>query len=260
MTIGFKGTELLLNVTDTGKKDTDKGTLLLLHGWGTSTAVYKSLIDPASAYLRVVTYDIPGFGGSAEPAFAFSTDDYADLAFCVMEKLGVQSFAVAGHSHGGRTILNMLTRDKRSERITKAIIIDGAGIVHKKSFKQRMSIRLYKLGKKFYSSKLMVKLFPDALENFKKSHGSADYRAVASVMRESLVKIVNDDYSSKLSGIRVPVLLIWGDADKDTPIEDAFLMEKHIPDCGIVTVKGGSHYSFLDNPNLVTGAMRAFLS
>ncbi len=258
MVIEFGGEKLTLNVTDTG---TDKqNAVLLLHGWGTNTAVYKSLVDSMGAYRRVITYDIPGFGQSSEPSFAFSTEDYANLALEVLAKLGIEKCAVVGHSHGGRTILNMLTRETLPVTIEKAVIIDGAGIVHEKTFKQKLKIKLYKLGKKLLSSKPCATLFPNALENFKKSHGSADYKAASEIMRTSLVKIVNDDYSGKLSQIGVPTLLIWGDADADTPISDAHIMEKSIADCGLVIVKGGSHYSFLDNPNLVQGALRAFLA
>jgi pimeloyl-ACP methyl ester carboxylesterase len=43
-------------------------------------------------------------------------------------------------------------------------------------------------------------------------------------------------------------LLIWGEEDTATPLSDAKIMEKLIPDAGLVSFKGCGHYSFLDNP------------
>lgn len=232
--------------------------VLLLQGWGTNTAVYERLTESMSAYCRVITYDIPGFGASSEPSFAFSTDDYGDFSLAVLEKLGVKSVSLVGHSHGGRTILNLLTRKELPVKVEKAVLVDSAGIVPKKSLIQKLKIRKYKLGKAILSAKPIKALFPNALENYKNSHGSADYKTASEIMRASLVKVVNDDYTERLSTIKVPTLLIWGDRDTATPISDAHIMEKSIGDCGLVTVAGGSHYSFLDNPNLVYGALRSF--
>lgn len=255
MIIEFKGKRMNINLVDTGEGE----AVLLLHGWGTNMAVYKTLIDSVSAYRRVISYDIPGFGESEEPGEAFSTDDYADLAYAVLSALGVSRASLIGHSHGGRTILNMLSRDDKAVEIDKAVLIGSAGIVAKKSAKKKLKIRLYKMGKSVLSSAPIRAMFPNALKRFQDSHGSADYRSASPIMRESLVKIVNDDYRDRLAKIKSPTLLIWGDCDTETPFENALLMEKMIADSGIVKVKGGTHYCFLENPNLVFGAIREFL-
>lgn len=256
MNIDFRGNVMSLNVSDTGSGE----AVLLLHGWGTNLAVYKSIIDYLTPYKRVISYDIPGFGGSAEPSFAFSTDDYADLALCVLKNLGITEVTLIGHSHGGRTILNLASRENPGVVIKKIILIDSAGIVPKKTFIQKLRVKKYKLGKAILSLAPVKKLFPDAIDKYKAKHGSADYKAVSGNVRDSLVKVVNDDYRERMKNIKASTLLIWGTKDDATPLSDGEYMEKNIPDAGLVKIEGGSHYSFLDNPGLVQRVIFSFLN
>ena len=256
MDINFKGEMLSLNLSDTGSGD----AVLLLHGWGTTMAVYKSIIDYLTPYRRVISYEIPGFGESSAPSFAFSTDDYADLALSVLEALGIKKVTLIGHSHGGRTILNLASRNTDAVEIEKIILVDSAGIVPKKSLLHKLKVKKYKLGKAILSSAPMKKLFPDAIENYKAKHGSADYKAVCGTVRDSLVKVVNDDYKERMKNVKPSTLLIWGTKDDATPISDAEFMEKNIPDAGLVRVEGAGHYSFLDNPGLVKRVIFSFLA
>ena len=65
-------------------------------------------------------------------------------------------------------------------------------------------------------------------------------------MRGTLVRIVNEDLRSLLPQVRVPVLLIWGDKDTETPLADGQLMERMIPDAGLVVFEGAGHYAYLE--------------
>lgn len=256
MEVNYKNDTVNLNLSDTGSGD----AVLLLHGWGTSIKVYQSIIDYLSPHRRVISYDIPGFGESTAPSFAFSTDDYAELALLVLEKLGISKVTLIGHSHGGRTILNLASRKNLPIEIERIILIDSAGIVPKKSLLYKLRVKKYKLGKAILSWGPIKKAFPNAIENYKAKHGSSDYKAVSGTVRDSLVKVVNDDYKDRMSSIKASTLLIWGTKDDATPISDAEFMEKTIPDAGLVKIEGGSHYSFLDNPVLVRRVIYSFLN
>ena len=67
-------------------------------------------------------------------------------------------------------------------------------------------------------------------------------------MRTIMVRVVNEDLTEYLKDIAVPTLLIWGDKDDATPLSDAELMEKLIPDAGLCTLSGAGHFSYLDRP------------
>ena len=61
-----------------------------------------------------------------------------------------------------------------------------------------------------------------------------------------MVKVVNEDLMHYLPSINIPVLLIWGDKDTATPLDDGKLMERLIPDSGLVVFKGAGHFSYLE--------------
>jgi len=77
-------------------------------------------------------------------------------------------------------------------------------------------------------------------------------------MRDTLVKVVNEDLKDYLPNMKRPTLLIWGTNDTATPLEDAMLMGKLIPDAGLVKIEGAGHYSFLEKPQLVNSVLEAF--
>ena len=101
--------------------------------------------------------------------------------------------------------------------------------------------------------------FPDALDRFRAHFGSADYNAATGFLRDTMVKAINEDLQPYLKNIARPTLLIWGDQDTATPMRDAHIMEKEIPDAGLVVVKNAGHFSFLKDPYLVIAVIQSFL-
>jgi len=68
------------------------------------------------------------------------------------------------------------------------------------------------------------------------------------VFYETFKRVVNQDLLSYAARITAPTLLIWGDADEDTPLEQAHRLEKTIPNAGLVVFEGAGHYAYLERP------------
>ncbi len=236
---------LNINYTDEGDKSS-KDSVLLLHGWGSNITLFQKIVDMLSPYMRVVAPDMAGFGNSDEPKSSWYVDDYVDFIGKFCKAVDINPTVVLGHSFGGRVIIKGVTRENPVFSPEKIILTDSAGIKPKQSAKQRMSTRMYKAGRSIMSTAPMKKLFPDAVDNMRKKRGSADYLAASPVMRETLVKVVNEDLTDLLPLIKQSTLLVWGDRDDATPLSDGQLMEKLIPDSGLVTIEGVGHYAFLE--------------
>ena len=166
---------------------------------------------------------------------------------------GSGELVVLLHSFGGRVIIKMASRDLPFE-IEKVILVDSAGVRPKKTAAQKIRQRNYKIGRKILETAPVKALFPDALEEFRRSHGSADYNSATPVMRQTLVNTVNEDLVEYMPNMKMPVLLVWGENDDATPLSDAKLMEQLMPDAGLVTLKNCGHYSFLEQQFLQQGA------
>lgn len=240
----------------------DQGTgpvVVLLHGWAAPAATYRLIIDHLSAYCRVVAPDLPGFGGSEEPEAPWCVDDYVDFVLAFAAALDIRRAVLIGHSYGGRIILKLMNRTDRALDADKIVLIDAAGIKPRHGPGYYVKVYSYKAGKWVLSLPGIRRMFPDAVENLRNKKGSADYRSASPVMRQTMVRAVNEDLTSCLPGIHAPTLLIWGELDTATPLSDGKLMEKTIPDAGLVVLAGAGHFSFADRWAQCSRVLDAFL-
>lgn len=233
--------------------------IVLLHGWGSNIKLFSNLIDLLSKKYTVVAMDMPGFGESQEPPSAWCVDDYVDFVIKFLADYDAKQVMLLGHSFGGRVIIKLNSRKDLPFTVSKVILVDSAGILPPKSNKKSWRTRKYKMGKAFLSTKIMRKLAPNALEKLRVKYGSADYVAASPLMRQVLVKVVNEDLEPLLPNIKCPTLLIWGVNDTATPLSDGEKMEKLIPDAGLVKLENAGHYSFLEQQFLFNRVMCSFM-
>lgn len=255
MKINVNGYEIAYQITGQGED-----TVVILQGWGTEFATYNSVAACISDRYRVVQFDFPGFGASDEPREPWAVEDYANFFLDLMAALGIQKATLLGHSYGGRVIIRLAARESLPFTIERIVLVDSAGILPKKTWKQKMKIRRYKLLKKIVSLKPVYAICPELIDEWRNSQGSADYRNASPMMRQCLVKAVNEDLTELLPRIRQDTLLIWGDLDTATPIADAKLMEEKIPGAGLAVIPGTGHFSFLENPALFRSIMQAYFA
>ena len=258
--IQIDGLSVNYTLIDNRPEKTDGETLVFLHGWGTNITIYPQLLAHMAAFLPVAALDMPGFGETAEPEKAWGVAEFADHVIHFIEALGLKKVLLMGHSHGGRVSIEIASRKDLPFTVTRLILMDSAGVLPKKTTRQKLRQMKYKCCRRILELPLCRVLYPDALENLRRSHGSADYQNASPLMRQTLVKCVNTDMTPKMPLIKQPVLLIWGENDTATPISDGKLMEKLIPDAGLVRVPGAGHYSYLDQWPLVKSVLASYLS
>ncbi len=232
--------------------------VLFLHGWGSNAHAFDQVVSLVRDRFRMIRLDFPGFGDSDTLTESWCVDDYTDITIKFIQALGLEEVTLVGHSFGGRVIIKMNSRDLPF-RVSRVILVDSAGVIPPKNLKKEARIKVFKAGKKVLQLKPVEKMFPDALENFRGMFGSADYNSVSGPIRDTLVRVVNEDLTHLLKNIKAPTLLIWGDQDDATPLRDAHIMEREIPDAGLFVIKGAGHFSFLKDPYVVAEAMKSFI-
>ena len=80
------------------------------------------------------------------------------------------------------------------------------------------------------------------------------------MLRKTLVSLVNTDIRYILPNIKAPTLLIWGSDDNDTPLSDAKIIEKLIPDSGLCVLEGCGHFAFYQQPIRTNAILNSFLN
>ncbi|MBR2447845.1 MAG: alpha/beta hydrolase, partial [Clostridia bacterium] len=117
--------------------------VLLLHGWGSSFDVYQGIINTLKNRYKVVALNFPGCGNSDTMENPWNLDDYCNLVLEFMNKIGIENPIMFGHSHGGRVTLKMAADGMVNP--PKIVLLDSAGLIPKKSFRQKWRAKSFKI-------------------------------------------------------------------------------------------------------------------
>lgn len=248
-TVEIDGLKLFYEVTGSGSP------LILMHGWGCDHTTVASIAASAAETHTVYSLDLPGFGRSDEPREVWGVDEYTDIVEKFVHNLGLERPVLVGHSYGGRISILFASRND----VSKVILVDSAGVKPSRPLSYYIKVYSFKLSRKMYQLILGRKKAEERIERMRASRGSADYAAASPMMRRVLSKSVSQDLRSVMPLIKAPTLIIWGEDDTATPMRDARIMERLIPDAGLVSFPGCGHYSFLDNPVQFAAVIKSFL-
>ncbi len=229
--------------------------VVLMHGWGCNLTTLASIENVAKENHTVYNIDFPGFGSSQEPSEVWGVEEYTQLIeeFVRLEK--IENPILLGHSFGGRVGILYSSCNE----VKKLILVDAAGVKPRRSLKYYFKVYTYKMGKRLMPLIYGKDGAQKRIEEMRAKRGSSDYNNASPMMRAILSKVVNEDLKHCMPKIKAPTLLIWGENDTATPLRDAQIMEKLIPDAGLVSFPGCGHYSFLDNPIQFAAVLRSFL-
>jgi len=223
----------------------DGPPVLVLHGWGADSATVASIQAGLRATHRTIAPDLPGFGESDPPPGVWGTTEYARAVRDLMDALGISRASFIGHSRGGH--IAAVIAATTPERVDKLVLVDSAGIRASHGPRYRARVLAFKAGRRALASRLLAGPLGDPLRAwFGRRFGSEDYRQ-AGAMRGTLVRLVNEDARYLLPKIAAPTLLIWGELDDATPVADGKLMERLIPDAGLVVFPGAGHFAYADD-------------
>lgn len=220
-----------------------KGTgkdLLFLHGYLSSKEAFTAQIAYFSRFYRVTAIDLLGFGQSAPLPAAYSVGDYAAWTKEVLSALGVQKPHVIAHSFGCRVAVKMASADNGV--FDKMVLTGPAGVITNRGVAYRLKVRAYRICKKV-APKFAERRF-----------GSAEYRSLSPLQRESYKKIVNEDLRAAAREIANPTLIVEGSRDEVTPLKEARVYLENFQNATLRLINGG-HFAFAEDPlafNLIT--------
>lgn len=76
--------------------------VVLLHGWPTSSYLWRNVLPPIARSCRVIAPDLPGFGASDKPVdVRYTFELFAQVIDGLADRLGIDRLALAGHDLGG---------------------------------------------------------------------------------------------------------------------------------------------------------------
>ena len=171
--------------------------VVLLHGWGQNIKMMDPLGKNLMDNFKITILDLPGFGSSEIPKFAYTINDYTELLHEFLNELNIDNPILIGHSFGGRVAINYASLYK----VEKLVLFGSPFIVREK---KGLKVKVLKTLKKIK--------FLDGIAEFMKNYlGSEDYKAASGVMREILVKTVNTDLraAAKVPSLTTFKVKVW---------------------------------------------------
>jgi haloalkane dehalogenase len=97
--------------------------VLLLHGWPTSSYLWREVMLPIAERNRVLAIDLPGFGGSDKPlGVRYGFELFERTLDGFLAALGVEEVGLAVHDLGGPVGLHWAVQ--RPERVTRLAILN----------------------------------------------------------------------------------------------------------------------------------------
>jgi len=257
-------------------EDHGKGhPVVLIHGWPLSGAAWeKQTTVLLEAGYRVITYDRRGFGQSSKPTVGYEYDTLASDLQTVLTKLELHDTTLVGFSMGGGEVARYFGK-YGADRAQKACFIaaippfllqtpDNPEGVHPGLFKgieqSLVADRPAFLGqflKNFYNVDLLGG--KRISEEVVRAHWNIAVGASAKATVDC-VQAWLTDFRADLARVKVPALVIHGDADRIVPL-DASGKRTHesIQDSRLVVVEGGPHGLTWTHADTVNHALLEFV-
>jgi pimeloyl-ACP methyl ester carboxylesterase len=229
--------------------------VVLLHGWGASLQTFDAIFEDLSKKYDVLSIDFPGFGASDEPSQSWNLSEYTDFVEKMLKDLNIQNPVLIGHSFGGRVAIKLEGRI----RPKAVVLVNSAGIKPKRAASYYLKVYGFKAFRILAGLPGLKWILAEPLAAYRELYSSSDYKQASPIMKQVLSKVVNEDLRAFLPNFEAPVLLVWGDQDTSTPIEDAKLMSEMIPDAGLVVFEGAGHFSYLEQPARFSTIINTFI-
>ena len=240
----------------------EQGTpVLLLHGWGCAISHFEPIINDLKKDHRVTALDFPGHGQSGRPPEPWGVPEYAECVKAVMGQMHLEKCDLIAHSFGGRVALWLAANEPHM--VNRMILTGCAGLRSEPTEEQKKRSAVFQKKKKLLQGLAKAPVVGFAAENLleklRKKYGSADYNALDAEMRKTFVKVISQDLRPLLPKIQASTLLVWGENDSATPLWMGQVMEKEIPDAGLVIFENDDHFAYLHEWPRFLAVARAFL-
>lgn len=246
-----------------------KETLVLLHGYPTSSYDYYKVLTQLSKKYRVIIHDHLGYGFSDKPLdYSYSLIEQADVALQLWKQLGLEEVTLLAHDYGTSVCTEILARHNKQQidlQINNLILCNGS--VHIELSQLRT---IQKLLKNKYTGKWVAKLtsysiFSKNLRNvyFDKTQATEkemvaiwkqlennNGRAVIHLLSSYMVERYTfwHRWIGALKETTIPTKIIWAKNDPVAVSAIAELLATEIPNNKLDWIENCGHFPMLESP------------
>ena len=235
--------------------------LLLIHAFPLDRTMWKPQVDAFASRMRVLTPNLPGFGGAEPAGQVMRMEHCADLIAAQLREASEDRVTVCGLSMGGYVALELWKRHPE--------LIDGLVFANTKAAgddeaarerRKQLAERLRKEGSAFLLESpppLLSDHAPGELQTFVK--GIIAGQPPESIAAASLGMAGRADNTSVLSSISVPTLVITSENDTLIPPDVTSQMAQALPSARLEVLPGAGHLSNLEAADAFNEVLNHYL-
>jgi pimeloyl-ACP methyl ester carboxylesterase len=255
----------------------DAPPLLLIHGWLSYRGVWRQTMEAFKDSHYCVAIDLLGFGNSDKPTDAdYSIAAQGQRVLQLADTLGIDRFALMGHSMGGQIALCIASM-LAPTRVAKLVSVAGVVSARLTPSVEQVNVRMvafgarvpqiYPLSRWFFRYKWFVHSTFQAwfhnmdavpLDEWATDRYMAFQPGVHISAHKAAQAIHTLNLTSQLAKITSPTLAIAGQQDAVVPVSDSHLIKQYVPDSRLVLIEECGHFPMYEKPQQYLETLRAF--
>ena len=249
--------------------ENSKETLVILHGYPTSSFDYYKVLPSLAKKYRVIIHDHVGFGFSDKPQnYSYSLIDQATIALELWKQLGLEKVTLLAHDYGTSVATEILARHNNNEidlQIDNLILCNGSMHIELAQMRTIQKLLKGRFGK-YVALLTNFAIFSKNLRNvyFDKSKVTKDelrqmWQQLEYNNGKKVIYLIsrynNERYThwnrwiGALKETQIPTKLVWAENDPVAVKEMAELLTTEIPNNKLYWLKNCGHFSMLECPN-----------
>ncbi len=241
--------------------------LVLVHGFPLDHSMWDAQISAMSAHRRVIAPDLRGFGGSQVTPGTVTMEQMADDLAHLLDALEVdEPVVLCGLSMGGYVAFEFWR--KYPARLRGLVLCDTrAAADSPEAARGRMETveKILAEGMAPLADAMLPKLFapgtlaqyPNAVAIQRRQILATSAEGAAAALRGMAAR---NDFRDRLSDIQLPALVVVGEHDAISPVEEMRAIAAAIPSAELAVIPAAGHMSPLENPEAFNTALEQFLS
>jgi pimeloyl-ACP methyl ester carboxylesterase len=256
--------------------------LLCSNGLAGSPIVWRGLAKHFAATHTVITWDYRGHGRSPVPEHpdGVTVIQCARDLWTVAEQAGFREAVLLGHAMGAQVSFEAYRLRPEGVRALVSVLAGARGAyalaggpaltpvltlllevgARNAELAQKAVRALVRLPGVWQAIRALAIVHPDLsphddFEPFLQHLAQLDLRAFFALARD----LLSHDAGAVLAEVRVPTLVVAGERDLFTPVEESRELASRIPGAELLVVRGGTHAALLEQPELIALAVEKFL-